>query len=617
MTVNSTSPVKQKSLGWTKLQAVTRFINPDHTPRRVQLAPISETDQLHHRNHPSKRRKKEYPSSIASSVLSTSTAGRLGKSFMSLQDSLLAPTGARQNQPKEVASVSSHLVDPHESIPDRLKIFLGTWNMYGRLLPIDLATFLTHNRPDFHETLLPHLDGSATHPYHLLAIGTQECERDISESLFYPSKEVWEQRLSEYLGQNYQLLQTETLAALHIAVFVWAPVRHYVKAVHSDYIKTGWANMIGNKGAVAISVQFGSRSLCFINCHLTAHQTKLTERNANVDRILKELKIQDFSSTPTKTRSLAFRLSHASRHQTRSAEKMPERRKPQASKEEHVHSSATSVIDRFDHVFLFGDTNYRINAERDWVLSTIKKGDYKSLLRFDQLSLERSDPASPLAVFKEHTINFPPTYKFDALPSPPGSTASSTSTTNTTNPDPPPFLANSASSTPATSTMDVRPMNNKRSSSLPAPDRSSLIAPNAPSLLCYDTGPKQRVPSWTDRILWYDRPRPEARQTKKIKKSKTIANDVRQTSNQWWKRNKKKSPSKDTICWWYGAVMDEQLCGASDHIPVIGVFGVYFDEWVVKKAQKMPRQSVSLQAVHENGNHPRRKKMWWRRLFSF
>jgi hypothetical protein len=115
--------------------------------------------------------------------------------------------------------------------------------MYGRLLPIDLSTFLTGYSTKTSSSLW--LDGSTTHPYHLLVVGTQECERDISESLFYPSKEVWEKRLADYLGCQYKLVKTETLAALHIAVFVWTPVASLVRDVQSESIKTGWANMIG------------------------------------------------------------------------------------------------------------------------------------------------------------------------------------------------------------------------------------------------------------------------------------------------------------------------------------------------------------------------------------
>lgn len=154
------------------------------------------------------------------------------------------PTSTQQQHPP-----LSETNFPHSntsSYADRLKVFVGTWNMYGRLLPIDLSTFLTKN--EIIQNTTPKnfsLDGSATHPYHLLVIGTQECERDISESLFYPSKEVWEKRLSDYLGSHYKLVKTETLAALHVAVFVWLPVSYLVKDVQSESIKTGWANMVG------------------------------------------------------------------------------------------------------------------------------------------------------------------------------------------------------------------------------------------------------------------------------------------------------------------------------------------------------------------------------------
>ena len=36
-----------------------------------------------------------------------------------------------------------------------------------------------------------------------------------------------------------------------------------------------------------------------------------------------------------------------------------------------------SVTEQFDHVFLFGDTNYRINADRPFVFDTLRKGDYQ------------------------------------------------------------------------------------------------------------------------------------------------------------------------------------------------------------------------------------------------
>lgn len=184
-----------------------------------------------------------------------------------------SPTGPTNHHATSTASqtnarnANTHHQRSLQSQPksDRLLVFIGTWNMKGSL--IELEPFLNTLQPspgtnspaagnsilhsDSNKILVeqdvspPFLDSSSLHPYHLLAIGTQECERDISESLFYPSKEVWEKKLSDYLGEQYKLLRCETLAGVHLAVFVWKPVTSYVKNVHSAGIKTGWANIIG------------------------------------------------------------------------------------------------------------------------------------------------------------------------------------------------------------------------------------------------------------------------------------------------------------------------------------------------------------------------------------
>ncbi|KAL0138945.1 Endonuclease/exonuclease/phosphatase [Mucor lusitanicus] len=539
---------------------------------------------------------------------------------------------------------TASLPEPHfahaDHYSDRLKVFVGTWNMYGRLLPIDLSTFLTKN--EILQNTTPKnfsLDGSATHPYHLLVIGTQECERDISESLFYPSKEVWEKRLSDYLGSHYRLVKTETLAALHVAVFVWMPVSYLVKDVQSESIKTGWANMVGNKGAVAISVLFGSRSLLFINCHLRAHQTKLTERNANIQRILYELKMPSFKTGKNK-------------------------KKPYPS-----------VIDQFDHVFLFGDTNYRINAERPFVFEALKQGDYNTLLEYDQLSVERRTEGSPLAFFQEHPIQFPPTYKLDTIIA--GASAAAAAAAITADDSNISYPLSRSSTRPSqinhTNTTTVS-LTTSSTSSLPTPTGAKLIAtkesikatiqntksksvtsikrrlsskkkivspastndipqentnnedddddsshkngismcdskialidlPN--TILCYDSSEKQRVPSWTDRILWCDRASthhlaPPSLPTKNSKKKKRNSNNTKSLLSSLGLRNRRQF-TRDTVCYSYDAVLHDSLLGVSDHMPVIAVFGIWFDEWtpVHQKIIRLPlKKNPTIQSTH-------------------
>ncbi|ORY98566.1 Endonuclease/exonuclease/phosphatase [Syncephalastrum racemosum] len=565
---------------------------------------------------------------------------------------------------------------------DRLKVFVGTWNMYGRLLPVDLAMFLT-DRKEKETCREPFLDASATHPYHLLAIGTQECERDISESLFFPSKEVWEKRLSEHLGPSYELLKTETLAALHLAVFVWKPVSHYIRGVHSSRISTGFANIIGNKGAVAVSVMFGSRSLLFINCHLTAHQTRLEERNANVHRILHELDIDDFSgkrrehlsrSKTIKKSLLRFssvrgprrRKTDGQGNQVNSKEAaVPKRAEAPEKAKSDLQENAESVLTRFHHTFMFGDTNYRINADRAMVIETVKRGDFKSLLQYDQLTSVRQDPSCPLSHFQEHPINFPPTYKLDTMSYPSHESSSGSSVSSDTSSvssegesgSPALFDWFSSSGSSHRSTARTTPSSTRVSAAgdkaapplppLPAAINSAAIASNSgaatvditaaqaaqveankrnadepksvPSTptaaktrhkkqrsmseplavahtmlhseqqhprkllnvadLQYDSSPKQRIPSWTDRILWHDRP---ALRDNTGKPPVSRAN----STSSWWKRSSANTaPSltanetQRTVCWYYHAVLYQALAGVSDHMPVVGIYGVPFNEW--------------------------------------
>jgi hypothetical protein len=52
--------------------------------------------------------------------------------------------------------------------------------------------------------------------YHMIVIGTQECENSISKSIWNPIKEHWEKRCTEALGDDYQFIQGHSLQASHL-----------------------------------------------------------------------------------------------------------------------------------------------------------------------------------------------------------------------------------------------------------------------------------------------------------------------------------------------------------------------------------------------------------------
>ncbi|CAG8598360.1 7965_t:CDS:2 [Paraglomus brasilianum] len=342
---------------------------------------------------------------------------------------------------------------------NKIKIFIGTWNMHGKLPPPNLAPFC--ERPSYEAPNesgdRPYCSPSAEHPYHLLVIGTQECQHNISHSVFFPSKEIWENRLCEYLGHSYKLVKTETMAALHLAVFVWNKCVDWIIDIQHASVATGIANLFGNKGAVGISILFGYTSFLFINSHLAANKGKLKQRNCNVKKIQRELKLKGFNKT----------------------------------------DKAQDVTDRFDYIFWFGDMNYRVNLERAVVDEYLEAKDIQTLLEHDQL-LEEMKNNTIFKNFHEAPIGFTPTFKFDI-----------------------------------TDHEDYR-------HSGPIPHCLSSPAIVQPPPAKYDTSEKNRVPSWTDRILF-----------------------------------KTRIPGKDARVIRYTSHMD--VLGFSDHRPVTGVFLVDFD----------------------------------------
>ncbi|KAM4866384.1 synaptojanin-2 isoform 2-T2 [Thomomys bottae] len=132
-----------------------------------------------------------------------------------------------------------------------------------------------------------------------------------------------------------------------------------------DTVKTGMGGKAGNKGAVGIRFQFHSSSFCFICSHLTAGQSQVKERNEDYREI---------------THKLSF--------------------------------PAGRNIFSHDYVFWCGDFNYRIDLTYEEVFYFVKRQDWKKLLEFDQLHLQKSS-GKIFKDFHEGAINFAPTYKYD------------------------------------------------------------------------------------------------------------------------------------------------------------------------------------------------------------
>ena len=123
--------------------------------------------------------------------------------------------------------------------------------------------------------------------------------------------------------------------------------------------------MAGNKGAVAIRMDYANTSICFVTAHLAAGFANYEERNRDYKTISDGLRFQ-------RDRSI------------------------------HDH----------DTVIWFGDFNYRIGLADEETRKLIANGDLETLYHHDQLQLQMGR-AYAFPFYDEARITFNPTYKFD------------------------------------------------------------------------------------------------------------------------------------------------------------------------------------------------------------
>ncbi|KAJ3189395.1 hypothetical protein HDU85_003024 [Gaertneriomyces sp. JEL0708] len=286
----------------------------------------------------------------------------------------------------------------------------------------------------------------------LLLLATQECEERLeTSSLRQPrTKPKWVRLVSETLLNDWEPVVTRTMVGLHIGVWCRGKLRGRIKDVRTAEYKT---DRTGCKGAIGVSFVLGGKTWAFINSHLTAHEGAVERRNHDWRKINEHMPLHGY---------------------------LPE-----------VANKGT-VSTRFNYTFWAGDFNYRCALPRSAFLH------YKNILESPNSDLhpfidsdELQKAISEGAVFEgwsEHPITFRPTYKFDPMP----------------------VVEKEAGSPQRVGPLSPTKLFEFWGRTSPSSSRTSPIAP-VPALVPtlgehgptpYDTSAKQRMPSYTDRILY-------------------------------------------------------------------------------------------------------------------
>jgi len=244
-----------------------------------------------------------------------------------------------------------------------LGIFIGTMNCGNALPPSNLTAWLQCD----------------IRKHKIVVVGLQESGDEI----------IWEKAILKAINRRsieknfYKPLAAHTLTEMRVLCFVdqHSLQRNEVCHVSMFSEATGIAGIVGNKGAVLISLDYGGTSLCFVNSHLAAHQKKEESRNSNYREICTNV--------------------------------------------DGVGNIKHPILNQFHHIFWLGDLNYRCDYKQEEdPLNTptknlfneykevIDRGKFDGMLRSCQL-IRQLKTALPTAFFgfQEAKISFQPTFK--------------------------------------------------------------------------------------------------------------------------------------------------------------------------------------------------------------
>ncbi|KAI1150603.1 SacI homology domain-containing protein [Nemania diffusa] len=251
------------------------------------------------------------------------------------------------------------------SSTESITLWVGTFNLNGRTSGID---------DDLSPWLWPR-EISATPP-EIFAVGFQEIVELSAQQIMNSDptrKQQWEKAIKRTLnthaketgGDRYVLLRSGQLVGAALCIFVKASVLSKIKNVEGSVKKTGLSGIAGNKGAVAIRMEYANTQLCFVTAHLAAGFANYDERN------------RDYAT-----------IHHGLRFQRNRG------------------------IDDHDTVIWMGDFNYRIGLSHERAMEFVGRRDLEKLYENDQLNLQMVAGLS-FQYYSEAGISFMPTYKFD------------------------------------------------------------------------------------------------------------------------------------------------------------------------------------------------------------
>ncbi|CAJ2665569.1 unnamed protein product [Trifolium pratense] len=266
---------------------------------------------------------------------------------------------------------------------NKLRIFVGTWNVAGRSpvgsLDVDLDEWLNlKSSADIYvlgfQEIVP-LKTSTVIGAENPSVATN-WNNLIGKTL--SNDENYYKKIEGSNKKKYKMVASKKMVGVFISVWLKEQVleKYCVSNVRVCSVACGVMGYLGNKGCVGVSMLIEGTSFCFVVAHLASGEKKGDEgrRNYQVQEIFRR------TSFPRTTK---------------------------------IHQHHPLTILGHDRIFWFGDLNYRLYLKDHLARHLIRKQDWKALQEFDQLQKELQE-GGVFEGWKEGNIEFAPTYKYSS-----------------------------------------------------------------------------------------------------------------------------------------------------------------------------------------------------------
>ncbi|KAI8640786.1 Endonuclease/exonuclease/phosphatase [Parasitella parasitica] len=240
----------------------------------------------------------------------------------------------------------------------KITIFSGSYNLNGK----------GFNGESLDPWLLQHFRLGNDEEPDIYVIGFQELVELSPQQVMATDAEkrqIWEQHIEKTLNSRsgvkskYTLLRSNQLVGAALIIFVKSNIVDEIRNVETSIKKTGIMGIAGNKGAVAIRMDYGDTSFCFVAAHLASGHSNVDDRNADYHTI-----------------------------------------------NEGLRFLRGKTIDSHN------DLNYRVSLPNEEARLYASEGNIEALFRNDQLSREMRQ-GRVFNGYQEGFITFLPTYKYD------------------------------------------------------------------------------------------------------------------------------------------------------------------------------------------------------------